>query len=131
MAKATAPVTPDLAEALLEKLDAGKALKGAETARVRDVVRALAATVAILDAQVADLSMTVEILRSEAEAVRARRSAALRALQALSPAAASVDADAALARTAELRERIATSASVAERTIAATRFAVGIAGKFI
>jgi hypothetical protein len=126
-----AKVTPDQAAALLTKLEGGQALTPAELAQLRAVLQSLGAMVVMLDSQVGDLAMTIEILESEADAAKASRTAALNSLRIIAPPAASIDVDDALAQAAELRKKIASSNSIAQLAVAATRFAVGVAGRFI
>jgi hypothetical protein len=126
-----AKITPEQAEAIFTKIDAGEKLTAAELAKLPPLLCSLAATVAVQDAQIGELGLTIEILESEEAATKASRSAALSALRIIAPPATAVNVDQALAQAETLRKKVADSTSFTQMAIAATRFAVGVTSKFI
>lgn len=127
----TRHITPAEIDALVTKIGKSESLSVEECGHLCVVVRSLAAMVAALDSQADDLTMTIEILQSEREATQTSRNAALNGLRKFAPAASTVDVETARTHAAEMRESIEKQNSIAQITVAAARFAVGVAGKFV
>jgi hypothetical protein len=118
-------------QALLKKVEKGQPLAKADVGRLKVLLDAMGTTIRVQSDQVRHLEITVAILRDATAAATAASSAAVNALRAVAPPAASIDAQAVSQEIQKLRADIEASRTLSETVAKAARFAVSLVGKFL